>query len=649
MKPDNGFVTDKFTKILEEGSSHGGPNATGSSSSAASVVTPTRHQARHRSRHDYSEQPPPRSVQEDRAWMSNALQSCLRHATEVVENASVGPAPPPSTDVPDRNNTQNPRHQEPPPPSANPPADPPPCVTSPPLATYPAVVDNIVIFGLDSPQTTGPRSAAGLASLRQPLFSKLCMSSWSTSLSDDIPDIDEDDEVSPAEDGLQSIMTQVSQLSTQKKRRQMLGFMAPFDACNMLLEDIRRRSRSFTLAEDKAMYEGYKRYGCIWVAYPSDPSLGLRHRSPLQVRSRFRSRWPESYRLDEGPTEPLVATEKQVLNAERMEEYQQYIQKKVQQGSVILGSHGRYHPPSAVDWQEISAAIAQITEAPHYSPWESAPTPTSLAAAQDRAYYRPPATSTPASQPPPPPSPLSQPLQVQNINGPPPPPPPRPQDPDLAPPSHIPSPPTDEDPRTSPLRESRTAIDLPMRSHIPSPPGTASNYGFGPGPYILSTIRTRVLTPPMSPESLSNPPPVLPIGVNRSPLPPDWVQQIPRPPPSYRGTENNLNSNPNSNSNLNLNIEQESGSIRSRRRRNGQAREKRKQARRESDAAAPRPRERRMSIDQSNRDVAIGGRESVPMEVEWPAEREANRWRSINEVLGQNKEKRTDDGTEEMQ
>lgn len=57
-----------------------------------------------------------------------------------------------------------------------------------------------------------------------------------------------------------------------------------------------RERRAFTEEEDAALLQGYEKHGPHWKAIRDDPELGLSsRRHPLDLRDRFRNRFPEKY------------------------------------------------------------------------------------------------------------------------------------------------------------------------------------------------------------------------------------------------------------------------------------------------------------------------------------------------------------------
>ena len=58
----------------------------------------------------------------------------------------------------------------------------------------------------------------------------------------------------------------------------------------------RRCRRAFTAAEDEAILKGYAVHGFQWSLIQQDRRLNLYHRKPTDLRDRFRTRFPNSYR-----------------------------------------------------------------------------------------------------------------------------------------------------------------------------------------------------------------------------------------------------------------------------------------------------------------------------------------------------------------
>jgi hypothetical protein len=68
-----------------------------------------------------------------------------------------------------------------------------------------------------------------------------------------------------------------------------LGIEGPFPKAK------RRERRAFTDEEDADLLKGYQIYGPLWSSIQSDPHLNLSSRRSMDVRDRFRNRYPEKY------------------------------------------------------------------------------------------------------------------------------------------------------------------------------------------------------------------------------------------------------------------------------------------------------------------------------------------------------------------
>ncbi|KAI9776036.1 MAG: hypothetical protein M1839_000638 [Geoglossum umbratile] len=68
-----------------------------------------------------------------------------------------------------------------------------------------------------------------------------------------------------------------------------LGIEGPFPKAQ------RRERRAFTNEEDADLLKGYQIYGPLWSSIQSDPRLNLSSRRSMDVRDRFRNRYPEKY------------------------------------------------------------------------------------------------------------------------------------------------------------------------------------------------------------------------------------------------------------------------------------------------------------------------------------------------------------------
>ncbi|KAH0543782.1 hypothetical protein FGG08_001964 [Glutinoglossum americanum] len=68
-----------------------------------------------------------------------------------------------------------------------------------------------------------------------------------------------------------------------------LGIEGPFPKAQ------RRERRAFTDEEDADLLRGYQIYGPLWSSIQSDPRLNLGSRRSMDVRDRFRNRYPEKY------------------------------------------------------------------------------------------------------------------------------------------------------------------------------------------------------------------------------------------------------------------------------------------------------------------------------------------------------------------
>ncbi|KAI9769432.1 MAG: hypothetical protein M1840_004134 [Geoglossum simile] len=90
-----------------------------------------------------------------------------------------------------------------------------------------------------------------------------------------------------------------------------LGIEGPFPKAQ------RRERRAFTNEEDADLLKGYQIYGPLWSSIQSDPRLNLSSRRSMDVRDRFRNRYPEKYaeagyktRSKSFPKSPLRTSDK---------------------------------------------------------------------------------------------------------------------------------------------------------------------------------------------------------------------------------------------------------------------------------------------------------------------------------------------------
>ncbi|KAH8802789.1 hypothetical protein F5884DRAFT_682501 [Xylogone sp. PMI_703] len=69
-----------------------------------------------------------------------------------------------------------------------------------------------------------------------------------------------------------------------------LGIEGPFK------ESQRRERRPFSEEDDREILEGYKIYGPAWTRIQRDPRFHLHNRQPVDLRDRFRNKYPEKFR-----------------------------------------------------------------------------------------------------------------------------------------------------------------------------------------------------------------------------------------------------------------------------------------------------------------------------------------------------------------
>lgn len=69
-----------------------------------------------------------------------------------------------------------------------------------------------------------------------------------------------------------------------------LGIDAPFEKSS------RRKRTNYTPAEDEALLRGFQRHGNSWASIRQDPQLGLSERTAMDLRDRFRTRFPSEYK-----------------------------------------------------------------------------------------------------------------------------------------------------------------------------------------------------------------------------------------------------------------------------------------------------------------------------------------------------------------
>lgn len=88
-----------------------------------------------------------------------------------------------------------------------------------------------------------------------------------------------------------STSTGISARSHRVKQEDLvrLGIDGPFPKSK------RRERRAFTEEEDKHLLRGYMAYGPTWSRIREDPSLNLKTRRAIDLRDRFRNRFPEKY------------------------------------------------------------------------------------------------------------------------------------------------------------------------------------------------------------------------------------------------------------------------------------------------------------------------------------------------------------------
>ncbi|KUJ07314.1 uncharacterized protein LY89DRAFT_601538 [Mollisia scopiformis] len=60
----------------------------------------------------------------------------------------------------------------------------------------------------------------------------------------------------------------------------------------------RRERRPYTEEEDRAILEGYKKYGFVWSQIQRDPQFNLQSRQPTDIRDRFRNKYPEKFKKE---------------------------------------------------------------------------------------------------------------------------------------------------------------------------------------------------------------------------------------------------------------------------------------------------------------------------------------------------------------
>ena len=69
-----------------------------------------------------------------------------------------------------------------------------------------------------------------------------------------------------------------------------IGIEEPFERSK------RRPRKGYSDAEDAALLTGFNQYGNSWVSIQNDPALGLCGRTAMDIRDRFRTKYPDQYR-----------------------------------------------------------------------------------------------------------------------------------------------------------------------------------------------------------------------------------------------------------------------------------------------------------------------------------------------------------------
>lgn len=92
---------------------------------------------------------------------------------------------------------------------------------------------------------------------------------------------------------------QISQKS--RSHRKKLADLAELGIEGPFRESQRRERRPFSEEDDREILEGYTIYGPAWTRIQRDPRFHLHNRQPVDLRDRFRNKYPEKFRTGHDP------------------------------------------------------------------------------------------------------------------------------------------------------------------------------------------------------------------------------------------------------------------------------------------------------------------------------------------------------------
>ncbi|RFU28141.1 hypothetical protein B7463_g8202, partial [Scytalidium lignicola] len=107
--------------------------------------------------------------------------------------------------------------------------------------------------------------------------------------------IEEEGDINRQSDVSQTPSSSQKQQKSRTHRKKLadlaeLGIEGPFR------ESQRRERRPFSEEDDREILEGYTMYGPAWTRIQRDPRFHLRNRQPVDLRDRFRNKYPEKFR-----------------------------------------------------------------------------------------------------------------------------------------------------------------------------------------------------------------------------------------------------------------------------------------------------------------------------------------------------------------